>query len=249
VLSLLQRASGEIDVRTIMTNAKTLLVYYSRTGNTRRLAHAIARELHCDVEEIQDTRARLGFIEFLKSCIEALRGHHATIDAVRHDPKEYDLIIVGTPVWAASVSTSIRAYLGAHAGGFPDVAFFCTLGHQGSSGAFLEMQKLVGKPALAYCVVTASQIAAGGFEPQVAQFVGELAVRQKDKAVGEPARALKRGCKDSVSVVDLNQCAPLAPFRSCSTRRRRENPWLLRIAARPQFSGPQGRIGCQNMGD
>jgi flavodoxin len=173
-----------------MSKAKILLVYYSRTGNTRRLAHAIARELRCDVEEIRDSRARLGFIEFLKSCAEALRGHHATIEAVRHDPKAYDLLIIGTPVWAASVSTPIRAYLGTHAGGFPDVAFFCTLGHQGSGNAFLEMQKLIGKPPLACCVVTAGQISAGSFQPQVTRFVDELAARGKVGVTGEPAAAL-----------------------------------------------------------
>jgi flavodoxin len=173
-----------------MPNARILVVYYSRTGNTRKLAEAITRELRCDVEEIHDTRARLGFIEFLKSCVEALRGHHANIKAVEHDPKAYDLVVIGPPVWAASVSTPIRAYLGAHAGCFPDVAFFCTLGHQGSSGTFLGMQKLVGIPPLACCVVTAGQIAANGFQPQVTQFVGEIAKRKKVAAAGEPAEAL-----------------------------------------------------------
>ena len=170
-----------------MSKARILLAYYSRTGNTRQLAETIARELRCDVEEIHDTRARLGFIEFLKSCVEALRGHHAKIEAVEHDPKAYDLIVIGTPVWAGSVLTPIRAYLGGHAGSFPDVAFFCTLGHQGSSGTFLEMQKLVGKPPVASCVVTAGEIAAGGFQPRVAQFAGELAARKKSGVAGEPA--------------------------------------------------------------
>jgi flavodoxin len=170
-----------------MPNARILLVYYSRTGNTRHLAEAIAGELRCDIEEIHDTRARLGFIEFLRSCVEALRGHHAEIEAVEHDPKAYDLIVIGTPVWAGSVSTPIRAYLAAHAGSFPDAAFFCMLGHQGSSGAFLEMQKLVGKPPLACCVVTAGGIAAGSFQPQVTRFVGKLATFKKAGVTGEPA--------------------------------------------------------------
>ncbi len=173
-----------------MLNAKTLLVYYSRTGNTRQLAEAIVRELHCDVEEIHDPRSRLGFIEFLKSCFEALRGHRANIETVEHDPRAYDLIVIGTPVWAGSVSTPIRAYLGAHAGDLPNLAFFCTLGHQGSSSTFFEMQKLAGKPPLASCVVTAGQIAGGAFQPQVTRFVAELAARKEVEAMSEPARAL-----------------------------------------------------------
>ena len=160
-----------------MRDSKILLVYYSRTGNTRRIAEAISRELHCDIEEIHETRIRLGLIEFVKSCFEALRRHQAHIGAMEHDPKSYDLLIIGTPVWAGSVSTPVRAYLASHKWTLPDVAFFCTLGHQGSNGAFLEMQKLVAKPPRTCCAVMASQIAAGTFQPDLTRFVRELGER------------------------------------------------------------------------
>lgn len=177
-----------------MTAAKVLLVYYSRTGNTRRLALAIARELQCDIEEIRETRTRLGVAEFIKSCFEALWGHHAQIEAVQHDPKSYDLIVIGTPVWTASVSTPVRGYLRAHGQDFRDVAFFATMGHRGSRGAFVEMQKLLGKKPLACCAVTAGQIAAGAFTPRVTQFVDEIGGHAKPARSGEQvARAEQPG--------------------------------------------------------
>jgi len=159
-----------------MPAAKILVVYYSRTGNTRRLAEAIARQLHCDVEEIRETRERFGVIEFIKSCFEALRGHHAPIETVQHDPRSYDLIIIGTPVWAASVSTPMRSYLASHKASLPDVAFFCTMGQQGSKSAFADMQKIVGTPPRACCAVTASEVAAGAMQPYVTRFVADLGV-------------------------------------------------------------------------
>jgi hypothetical protein len=140
------------------------------------IARAAAGELHCDVEEIVETRKRRGVIEFVKTCYEALRGHHALIETFRHDPQAYDLILVGTPVWAASVSTPVRSYLASHRASLPDVAFFCTQGHQGIKGAFADMAKIAGKPPRAVCAVTASVVAAGAMEPSVTRFAADLGV-------------------------------------------------------------------------
>ena len=159
-----------------MSAANILVVYYSRTGNTRRLAQAIASALHCDIEEIGEARERSGFVEFIKSFFEAIRGHHAPIEAVRHDPAAYNLLVVGTPVWAGSVSTPIRSYLAIHKNSFPDVAFFCTLEHAGSDGAFAEMQNLVGKVPRARCAVKANDVAAGNLEGRVNKFMQQLGV-------------------------------------------------------------------------
>ena len=39
-----------------MTTSKILIVYYSRTGATRRLAEALAKALHADIEPIVDSK-------------------------------------------------------------------------------------------------------------------------------------------------------------------------------------------------
>jgi flavodoxin len=41
---------------------KTLVVYYSRTGTTRKVAEAIAGILRCDIEEVVDTKKRSGIL-------------------------------------------------------------------------------------------------------------------------------------------------------------------------------------------
>ena len=41
-----------------MTASKVLVVYYSRTGATRRLAEALAKALQADIEPIIDRKNR-----------------------------------------------------------------------------------------------------------------------------------------------------------------------------------------------
>lgn len=50
-----------------MADPRILVVYYSRSGTTRKLAQAISQELHCDLEEITETRSRNGLVGYLRS--------------------------------------------------------------------------------------------------------------------------------------------------------------------------------------
>ena len=61
----------------------------------------------------------------------------------KKDPKKYDLIIIGTPVWAWTTTPAIRTYLTQNKP--KKVAFFCTSG--GSKGkVFEDMEELSKKP-------------------------------------------------------------------------------------------------------
>jgi hypothetical protein len=84
--------------------------------------------------------------------------------------------VIGTPVWAWSVSSPVRAYLAANKDRLPDVAFFCTLGGNGSDTAFAQMQEIVGKPPRATCAITAREVASGREGQQLAAFAGALRV-------------------------------------------------------------------------
>ena len=94
---------------------KTLVAYYSRTGVTRTVAQSIADQMDADVEEIVDGKKRRGLLGCCRSVWDALRKKTLPIEPAQHDPAGYDLVIVGTPVWAYSASTPARSYLSEHA--------------------------------------------------------------------------------------------------------------------------------------
>jgi flavodoxin len=137
-----------------MGASKTLVVFYSRSGTTRRIAQALSEALQCDLEEITEPRKRTGFLGYIRSLLEASRKRPSTIAPKTHDVSSYDLVVIGTPVWAWSLSSPVRAYLMATASQLPKVAFFCTLGGNGSESAFAQMTAIVGKEPRAVCAIT-----------------------------------------------------------------------------------------------
>jgi len=79
-----------------MTKGSLLVVFYSRTGTTKKVAEAIATKLGCDIEEIIDTKSRRGLLGFLRSGLEATLKRLTTIEEIKNDPASYDVVIIGT---------------------------------------------------------------------------------------------------------------------------------------------------------
>ena len=105
---------------------KTLVVFYSRTGITRKVAETIARVLSGDVEEIVAREDRSDFSGYGLWREEAVLKKPAAIKATNRDPARYDLTIVGTPIWVQTVSSPERAYISRKRKRFTRVAFFST---------------------------------------------------------------------------------------------------------------------------
>ena len=124
-----------------------LITYYSRTNITEKVAIKLKEELNCDLEEIIDKKNRSGPISYLISGFQAARSIPANIKEIEKSPENYDLVIVGTPVWAGTMSTPILAYLKENKEKLNNIAFFCTCG--GSEGSTFEnMEKLISKKPL-----------------------------------------------------------------------------------------------------
>jgi flavodoxin len=90
---------------------KTLVIYYTRTGNTKFAAQTIGAELGADIEEVIDLKNRQGRLAFITAGREALSGKETEIAKTKKIPSNYDLIIIAQPVWAGNPTPAIRTYL------------------------------------------------------------------------------------------------------------------------------------------
>ena len=158
-----------------MSASRTLVVFYSRSGTTRRIAEALSAALKCDLEEITEPKPRTGFLGYIRSLLEARRKRLSTITSQKHDVSSYDLVVIGTPVWAWSLSSPVRAYLMATASQLPEVAFFCTLGAKGSESTFAQMAAVAGKKPRAVCAITQREALSGSHVERLSAFAKTLA--------------------------------------------------------------------------
>ncbi|AXL53886.1 flavodoxin [Paraburkholderia caffeinilytica] len=138
------------------------------------LASTLAGMLSADLEEICDFTERRGASGYIRCLIDSWRKRPAEIVPAGRDTAQYDLVVVGTPVWAGSVSAPIRAYLLENQMKFRHVAFFCTCGGLGSQSAFEEMRMLAGRAPVAQCKVSAAEVQRGVAAVSLALFVSTL---------------------------------------------------------------------------
>ncbi len=152
-----------------------LVVYFSRTGITHQVASSIASRAACDIERLQESRQRSGALGFLRSAWESLRGKMPPLMPVTQDPGDYELVILGTPVWAGHVSSPMRSYLHAHAGRFNRIAAFCTMGGTGGDKVLDEIAALAGKPLVARIALTDDEIRRERHEGKLRELAGAAA--------------------------------------------------------------------------
>ena len=93
---------------------KILLVYYSYTGNTKIIADMIKEKLDCEILELKPKIPFL--IEDYDVIVNEYQSNESTkkcveIENINVDLKEYDRIIIGTPVWWYTITPVIREFL------------------------------------------------------------------------------------------------------------------------------------------
>jgi flavodoxin len=157
-----------------MPTSTTLVIYYSRTGTTAKLAEAIARATGADTERITDTVDRDGFFGFMRSLRDAIRKSESTLNPSGVDPAAYQLVIIGTPDWGQSVAAPTRTFLASQKGRLRNVAFFLTDGTSDHAKVFADMAELVGATPVATLGIPHDEVVKDQFLPRVEAFVGQL---------------------------------------------------------------------------
>lgn len=153
---------------------KILIAYYSRTGNTRKVAEAIKEQLACDIEEIISIKDRLGAMGLIISGKEATFKTLADIKPIEKNPANYDLVIIGTPIWAGNISSPIRGYIEKYKTGFKNISAFCTMGGDNTNLCFNEIEKICDKNLVAKLSVKAKEVNTTELARKVNSYCAEI---------------------------------------------------------------------------
>ena len=87
---------------------KPLIVYYSRSGNSQIVADTLTEHLACPVEKIQSTKNREGFLGVFTCVLDQLLDRDDIIEPLKTDPKNFNPVILVSPVWIGKLSSPAR---------------------------------------------------------------------------------------------------------------------------------------------
>ena len=165
---------------------KTLIVYHSRTGNTGRVAQALAQRLDADLDEIRIVQPLDGVAGYAMCAIEAVAGLAPALRPMQRNPAAYELVVIGTPVWFWSLSSPVRSWLETH----PlkhRVAFFCTMGGSGAQRVFATMAELAGREPVASLALLENELDRP-FEDKLDAFAKRLLAGTEQRPARTPAQ-------------------------------------------------------------
>lgn len=135
-----------------------LIAYYSRSGITKNVVDILKDKINADIEEITDNDYYKGKIGWLKGGFNASTDRLTEINPTSKNPLNYDLTIIGSPVWASNIATPISTYINKNKKEFTKIAGFVTCGSGGGENALNKMKEESGKKLEAKMILTAKDI-------------------------------------------------------------------------------------------
>ncbi len=125
-------------------NAKTLVAYFTLSGNTEKAAKIVAEETGADLYKIElvtpypaeyKAQTELAKKELADGTLPAIKPWPENID-------EYDVVFIGSPVWWGTMSTPVRTFLASGVLKGKTVIPFVTHGGGGADESFTDTEKL-----------------------------------------------------------------------------------------------------------
>ena len=92
---------------------KTAVVYYSYDGNCALVAEQIKAQIDADILRLVpvNEKRRSGFFAIFCGVLQVFMGKKPDLKPYSFDPEAYEIIILGTPVWAGRPTPAMHSFL------------------------------------------------------------------------------------------------------------------------------------------
>jgi len=149
---------------------KILIGYYSRSGKTAAVAARLVEllesgsgnqdgsaEVEVTLEKITEKKDRSGIRGCISATWDALFSVRIGATVINR-AEDFDLLVVGTPVWACSAVPVVLDWTRTQSQGTRRAAFFCTMGSCGDRGTFENLNQATGDTPVATVAINAKQL-------------------------------------------------------------------------------------------
>lgn len=92
---------------------RTIVIYYSMTETTKRVAERIATAMHADLLRIEvlAEESNQGILRLPQLALKTLIGYKATLKNPIPDLSLYDHVFIGGPIWFRRIPPGVRSFM------------------------------------------------------------------------------------------------------------------------------------------
>lgn len=154
---------------------KGIVVYYSKTGNNRKIGEVLKEKLNFASEEIIDKKRREGIFGFIISGYDALFKRLTQIENLKQDIENFDHIIIGTPVWAGNITPAIRTFLVNYKDKIKNYSVFSVSGFGEKNIKILDdFENIVGFKPKVFMFIKDDELKNNQFEDKINKFIENI---------------------------------------------------------------------------
>lgn len=157
--------------------AGTLIVFYSYTGNSRRLAQLLAAQRDWPVGEVVEKHPRSsGMWGFLRCAADSLFHRRPSVSYQGPEIADFGTVVLVAPIWLGQLAGPMRSFAASNRAWIKRAAVLTTMGGRGASNAVAEIAQILGKDPVLTEVVTAREVGDGSCAAAVEAFGKALQV-------------------------------------------------------------------------
>ena len=148
----MKKEKKERKVQPFPESEKILVAFFSRSGNTRRIAKQIHQQISGSVFEIQVVNNYpADYNDVLaRAKQEILSGTKPVLNAKVQDIENYDVIFIGYPNWWNTFPAPVLSFLTEYDFDSKTIIPFCTHGGGGSGHSFSDLARLYPRAKVEY---------------------------------------------------------------------------------------------------
>jgi len=140
---------------------KVLVVVYSLTGTSRRLAALLCQQQDWEMAEIVEECPRSGLRGVVRSILDSALHRQPAIRYGGPVPRKFHAVVLVSPIWLRRLAGPMRSFVARRRDHLPPVAVISVMGGRAASRAAAEVSELIDKPLIANASVTAREIEDG----------------------------------------------------------------------------------------
>jgi hypothetical protein len=166
---------------------QVLVVVYSYTGTSRRVAQLLAAERGWPIGEVIDAKPRTGW---LRCVLDSVFRRRPAIRYAGPDPAAFDAVVFVSPIWVEGLSAPMRTFVAEQAAKLREFAVVSVMGSKGAANAVAEISRRIGRPPLLHAAFKRDELGDDGVVARIGVFARAVERAQAAAPPSQPTVAL-----------------------------------------------------------